>query len=97
MQTRPEDLLLAEKITDKITSNIATTAFDDEAAANLEAVRKSLLFGLCQFAMRKIFNNEGKPYSADDDDNKNRFSSACWEALGNRNVGTMDDEYDRKK
>ena len=157
MQTRPEDLLLAEKITDKITTNNATTAIDDETAAktivdmlnipelrpileffaqdnskfiviidmektyveysdagvyfssqdfmhingnqsddaeaNKEAVRKSLLFGLCQFAMIKIFNNDGKPYSANDDDNKMRFSSACWEALGNRNVGRMNDEY----
>lgn len=42
---------------------------------NKEAIRKSLLFGLCKYTIKKVFNNDGKPYALDID--KNHFLSLC--------------------
>lgn len=46
-----------------------------------EAVRKSLLFGLCQYAIKKVFNNGGKPFAADDELNLNLYCALVMEII----------------
>jgi hypothetical protein len=68
----------------------------DSEEENKEAVRKSLLFGLCQYAIKNVFNNGGKPYASDDDANNTRILSLCWSLVINQNINGKtygDDEH----